>query len=138
VSFDPGLLQGRDLLQGAADAPVWASRFVYPDASDLPQFFGREQLALIDGRSKLVVRQLEAGARSRQLFDLAADPGEDHDLGAQDPERVRRLERSLDEFLERQRAARAAFLRAHGDAAAPRSPPPQDLLERLRALGYLK
>jgi hypothetical protein len=117
---------------------VFASRFVYPDAPELPEFFEQEQFAVIDGRSKLVWRERgRQGPPVSELYDLARDPDERSDIGAREFERARALERMLSDFRERQRLARAAFLRAHGEAS-PGAPPFQDVLERLKSLGYLK
>ena len=138
VRFDAARLQGRDLFGAAAAGPVFASRFVYPDAPELPEFFEQEQFAVIDGRAKLVLRERGPNAApTSELFDLARDPDERSDRSAHDFERTRALERALSDFRERQRLARAAFLRAHGDARTG-APPAQDLLERLKSLGYLK
>ncbi len=59
-----------------------------------------------------------------ELFDLASDPHEEHDLAATRPESVTELERPL----------HAALAAPAPDAASTQSP---DAAERLRALGYL-
>jgi hypothetical protein len=58
------------------------------------------------------------------LFDLAADPGERHDVAALDPARANDYRARLRLWLERG-AARGAV---------PLDP---DLMERLQALGYV-
>jgi arylsulfatase A-like enzyme len=63
-----------------------------------------------------------------QLFDLAADPGEESNLAPSDPRRVREMENALDRFL------------ADLPPPAPRGPPRQldaETQEALRNLGYL-
>ena len=66
-----------------------------------------------------------------RLFDLSADPGEQHDLAKERPEEVRRLY--------------GAMVRTLGDGMKVQvrgyqRPPPEDpeLLEQLRALGYIE
>jgi len=81
--------------------------------------------ALVDGDWKYVERR--APEPRAQLFDLAADPAELHDLAAERPEELERLR---------------ALLRAELEGAASRRPVPvtvpldEATLERLRALGY--
>jgi arylsulfatase A-like enzyme len=66
-----------------------------------------------------------------QLYDLAADPGEEKNLAAARPEVVAALSAELDG---RARAAPGRPAAAVGDAHTPLE---QDQIERLRALGYL-
>lgn len=67
------------------------------------------------------------GAPARQLFDLATDPGEQHDLAAERPE----LADTFARLLAEQRGASPAA--AHRPALHEL---PQPLQERLRSLGY--
>ena len=66
-----------------------------------------------------------------ELYDLAADPGEAHDLAAAQPARARQLRAALEAVLrtERERATAAA-----GTGAAALS---ADTLQKLGALGYV-
>ena len=59
-----------------------------------------------------------------ELYDLAADPREQKNLGAQQPDRVRQLREELDVFSRTERAPVTI------------APPTGDVLDRLRALGY--
>lgn len=147
VPFDRTRFQGQDLLGVSAEAlrsrKVFASRFVYPDAAELPEFFEQEHFAVIEGPSKLIVRGPH-GPPSLELYDLLADPGERTDRSAADPGRATGLYAALMAFVRQQQAARVAFLREHPDEATPparagiRGSLPQDALERLQSLGYLK
>jgi arylsulfatase len=116
--------EGEDALSGHAPRG-WA----------LAQRTGREragweaggEYALVTGRWKLVRR---AGG-DEELYDLAADPGERHDVSASNMGVVADLHRTLDDALER-RGAPPAEGTADGDAAVP-----EDQLEALRSLGYV-
>ena len=148
VPFDPARLQGRDLL-GLSEASLrsrsaFASRFVYPDAPELAEFFDQEQYAVTEGASKLIVKNRKGGPPTLELYDLLADPRERTDRKARQPERAAGLQRRLTEFVSRQQLARAAFLKDHPDEAAPLARSgnpgslPQDVKERLQSLGYLR
>jgi arylsulfatase A-like enzyme len=89
-----------------------------------------------DGYKLLMTCAIEGEARSgitgpcesRRLFDLARDPGEQHDIAAAEPERVTEMERTLRAQL----------------GSAPSATPTNEvqldegLKERLRALGYVE
>lgn len=79
------------------------------------------------GRYKLRVRR----GGGRELYDLAADPWERRDLLAEEPRTARRLERELERWLEQEKALAQAVAQA-----STRELPPE-VLEELRALGYL-
>ena len=106
------------LLQGAAipERPLLlSSRYPRP---------GREaQLALVEGPWKLVVRRR---GQSSQLFHTAEDPEEVHDLAAERPDQVARMEALLQE--------RRAAIRGGGTAARRRMS--EGVLEELESLGY--
>ena len=67
-----------------------------------------------------------------ELYDLSADPGEIHDLASARPDAVREL--TLD--MQRLASLPAAGSRSAPDAATGVLPPPE-VLDRLRALGYV-
>jgi len=73
-------------------------------------------------------KRIDSSDHRDELYDLAADPGEENDLSARHPEVGQRL----DAFLEAQ-LARAS--RRKRDPASP-APTPEEL-EELRALGYV-
>jgi arylsulfatase A-like enzyme len=61
-----------------------------------------------------------------ELYDLARDPGEHHDLAAREPERSAELRELLATRL------------GDGSPAAHRVEPSADEMEQLRALGYIE
>lgn len=77
--------------------------------------------AVIDGSVKLIT----TAGQQMQLFDLASDPAERHDLSALQPQLVRRLR----DLLPTDATGRK-------QAAAVPTPPDPAIQERLRALGY--
>ncbi len=81
-----------------------------------------ELVAVRDGRYKLIQ------APRRELYDLAEDPGELHDLAAEQPERADALEQALEDLLERV---------TNEDAARGPSIMDRETEERLQALGYI-
>ena len=93
VALEPARpLDGRDrwpeLRSGSTDAPV-------PVAFAVEQG-GQRKYALVAGRWKLVETPGEAGRIDRFLFDLAADPREQRDRTAEEPEKLRELLRLLE------------------------------------------
>lgn len=60
----------------------------------------RNQQALLRGRWKAVRPRLGRGDTTVELYDLANDPREERDVRADHPDRVRELERALDEAHE--------------------------------------
>ena len=57
------------------------------------------QRCVIVGRYKLIKNYAVSGPA--QLFDLEADPTEEHDVGSSNPEVARGLEQMLDEWYEK-------------------------------------
>lgn len=108
----PAGLDGQDLFAGEAPREAYAESFY-------PMSFGWSPLrALRLGSLKYV------DAPRPELYDLAGDPQETHDLSA-----------SRSQDVERLRAALLALVRTER-AAAPRASDPE-VAERLRALGYV-
>jgi arylsulfatase A-like enzyme/Flp pilus assembly protein TadD len=119
-----GLAQSGRSLEGALrhgqplpEAPAYAETLV-----PLLQFGWSDLRVVRDGRWKYIQ------APRPELYDLTADPAEQHDLAAAQAARAQAMRSGLGGFLERERKARA------GPAAAG---PSQDLLEKLGALGYV-
>jgi tetratricopeptide (TPR) repeat protein len=114
---------GRSLaaaLRGAqppADAPAYAETLV-----PLLQFGWSDLRVVRDGRWKYIQ------APRPELYDLSADPGEQHDVSAQQAPRVQAMRAGLARFLDRERKARAG-------TSAPG--PSDDVIEKLGALGYV-
>jgi arylsulfatase A-like enzyme len=97
---------------------------------------GRSFQAMRLGPSKLIVRrgEVKPPLRRQKLFDLAADPGERTDLGANDDQRAR-VQR-LTTAIERWTAAIAG--RAGTTRPRPVGEIDPKVEEQLRGLGYIK
>ena len=96
-----------------------------------PRYFIR------DGRYKYIESSPREGEQEVspvpplvQLYDLRADPGEQHNLSGQDEQRVKRFHQQLVEYLDLEQQP-ISIESATEDADA-------DLREQLRALGYVK
>jgi len=87
--------------------------------------YGPETKAIVEWPDKAIVA-VDSGRA--QLYDLQADPGEHDDLAAGDPELLARM---LNDLTDRLAEAEAA-------GAAPGTDLDEDLLRRLRALGYIR
>jgi len=114
----PASLSGGDLLVESAGSPLLVS-----NPSTYPQRF----VALRSPRHKYV-RELETGAE--QLFRLADDPSEEHDLSRLEPERLGALRSA---FRERMQAMQAGQV----PGAAPRGPSAEER-RQLEHLGYVE
>jgi arylsulfatase A-like enzyme/Flp pilus assembly protein TadD len=114
---------GRSLaaaLRGGAelpDAPLYAESLV-----PLLHFGWSDLRVLREGRWKYVQ------APRPELFDLAADPGEQRNLAAAEPARASAFQAALGRVLDQERKTAAA---------EPGAGIPVDLLEKLGALGYV-
>jgi arylsulfatase A-like enzyme len=75
-------------------------------------------------------------ARSQELYDLAADPGETTDVSASHPEIAAELLRRHREFLRRDRELRGAFEK-QADELGEMITLDEDTRAKLRSLGYL-
>ena len=129
----PADLDGLDL------APLWSGgevqpfeeRFLYGEAAGGIQynFFGDGFFPVFrsvrQGRYKLIY---ESKGDSYALYDLAADPGEQHDITPREPEIAARLIQEMSE--------RYAGFRPEPEIGNEVVLDPEDL-ERLRALGYV-
>lgn len=109
----PAVVDGRNLLDPPAAATVSYAESEYPTVAAWAP-----ASALVRGPWKLV------RADRTQLFDLAHDVAELHDVAAQEPARARELS-----------AALAAIQRTSVPASG--SAPAADTAQRLRALGYV-
>jgi arylsulfatase A-like enzyme len=124
----PGEIHALPLLPLLTSSPAGAPRDLL---SQQPHGGDVTGAALLRGGWKLI-RRSERGHPPLQLYDLANDPRERENVSAEQPELVRRLERALLRALARDEAERKSLARRE----------PEDLddeiLERLRALGYLR
>jgi len=87
---------------------------------------GSVDRAVMDGRYKLILTERK-GRTTTELFDLKNDPGEQHNLAADETERVARLSAWIDAF-----AATHLPLEESGESAIT-----PEQLEALRSLGYV-
>ena len=91
-------------------------------------FCAEDYRAYLTPPHKLIV---DASDRRLLLFDLSSDPTEQNDLSEQNRDRARQLYRELAEELR--------DLSSHSvDGIAKDLPEDEELMEQLRALGYLE
>lgn len=112
---------GRDLFHAVPETVEAFSETDYPTLAGWSPV-----VALVNGRWKLV------RASRPQLFDLVTDPGERHDLSANQPDLAQSMSARIDDIRE----ASLEIARA-GDRADPAAPLPPDTAARLRSLGYV-
>jgi arylsulfatase A-like enzyme len=132
----------RSLAQPESEAGLAFAEEDYSDSYDVtaglidmnramdPHRYPRQQIAVRSADHKYIWQD----DRPAELYDLAADPGERHDLlaaGQADPVTLARLEAALAEW----RASLTPLTPQAGPADAP--PDDQAVMERLRALGYV-
>ncbi len=110
----PSAFEGRDVLAAGAPSP----------ADALESFSSRDVVA---PNASVALRTPVWKLYDGRLFDLVADPGETRDVAHDHPEAVRRLRARL-------RAAIASRPRPNRRIATP----DDDVMERLRALGYVE
>jgi hypothetical protein len=73
------------------------------------------------------------------LFDLRKDPEEKHNIYAQNKELAKKYHKILEETLEESHAIRRKFLRGGQPAEKEAAPDlPQDVVDSLKALGYIQ
>ncbi len=116
-------LDGRDLsrLWSAGGGP--APEAVVAEAAPWKLWTGsRAHFVSVTLGDHKLIHELESG--ESRLFDLARDPGERHDLAAEQPERVAELLAEVEAYRARERAA------------AGERPLSEEQIEQLRALGY--
>lgn len=122
----PFAVQGRSVAEAARGAGPLEPRPVISEYGT--HAAGAFQQAVRVGDERLVI----PGGAPR-LFDVVADPGEQHDLASERPERVTALLGELDRW----RTACAALVPRLGPEGEGIAPDP-DTLKRLRALGYVE
>ena len=123
-AIDPPGLTGSDLPRAESVRPmVEPRRLAYSGC--VKDRLGTT--AIFDGRFKLIT---DLRSRQLRLFDIEADPQEQMDLAAEQPEIVE----VLNDLLRREISRIAA---GEGAAEVPAEIPPEQL-ERLRELGYLQ
>ncbi len=122
----PKNLQGRSLWKtdsAAGNEPI-SETFVHPLISTWTPRFLRSEQAIFSGSLKFI----QSSRGDRELYDLARDPNEEHNLFAGQP--VERLELKLVQYLK----AAAADNRRQGAAAKAGS----ESIEKLKSLGYVQ
>ena len=119
-------LAGRSLAEALRGKEQPREEAVYAESLVPLVHFGWSDLrALREGHFKYVE------APRPELFDLASDPGEAHNLAASEPSRRERMRTGLARHLEAERA-RSTQAKTQGAEAVP-----PELLEKFGALGYL-
>jgi len=113
------------LLSGGSVEPVPLFSEVFGGRMELPDWeaFAGERVSVEWEGMKLI----SAIDGQRELFDLRSDPGETANLAASQPETVARLQGWIDAYLSR----------AAPGAGEKGEAPPEDVLESLRARGYI-
>src|SRR5688572_4606265 len=114
----PERLPGRSLLTLEADSDRPRLGFLKPDHQSIT--FEEHRL----------IRKGNADGFTFALFDLRSDPFEKNDIAAANPERVRRMNETLEQFSKR-------YPRVEGGTGADASLS-AEALAGLRALGYIK
>ncbi len=99
----------------------WPERPLFAETG--PGLFEDQRRSVRRGRYKLIV---DTAADAAELYDLAADPGEQRNLSADRPELVNALAADLERLGEQRLSAPLA------------PPPPPEVREQLRALGYVE
>ncbi len=123
-------------LSGQVQGASYAGLFSGTEADPAPVYFtGAHQQfqvdAILDGRHKLIT----GTNGSKELYDLAAEPGETQNIAAEFPEIVERLEGRLLEIREENRRHRQRLPQADGDDGPERE---GELLQQMQALGYVE
>ena len=118
--IDPALL-GRDL------RPLMAARSVSPDPLYGESLFGRLNCHWASLRSSVKDDWKLIVGSQPELYNLAQDPHEAHDLAREEPARVTRMTEEMQRALQR--------IAPEGDRAQPNPATPEQE-ERLRSLGY--
>lgn len=119
----PASVQGRSLLrpEPVADRPIFSESFA--DLSGTYPQFRRIQRAIYSGRFKYI----QSTAGKRELYDLAADPGENRNLYKRDDGEAQALSAGLNQW-QQNLPRRSVSL----------PPPDAKTLDRLRSLGYAR
>ena len=99
----------------------WPERPLFSETG--PGLFEDQRRSVRRGRYKLIV---DTAADAAELYDLAADPGEQRNLSADRPDLVDALAADLERLGEQRLSAPLA------------PPPPPEVREQLRALGYVE
>ena len=118
-----------DVSQGCSLVPLLEGR-----EEDLPPLFAeirrqgqKDWQSWIEGRWKLIH---DLTHHRTLLFDLQADPAEQHDLAAERPDLVTAMDARMEDTIERSRKAASAFRAVDDLVLSPEE------LEQLRLLGY--
>jgi arylsulfatase A-like enzyme len=121
----PAYVQGRSLLtvDGRPRPELVSESFAQPKFIEAHRRFNRIEWAFISGKMKLV----SSTAGKRELYDIATDPGEQHDLCGSESGMCASLQQKLDDWK----------------AGIPQAQMPvhkldKQSMERLRSLGYVQ
>jgi arylsulfatase A-like enzyme len=145
VPGDPRVA-GRDLWEGPLpeDRAVLAE-YYYPK-SFLGRFPRRRSRDAVLDPYRRRIRSVQVGSYKlvrgsdgvRDLYDLAVDPAELHDVSGRDPARVAALDAVLDAALKVDATDELDPLELMGEAVDPPDEPEPAVLDGLRSLGYIE
>jgi arylsulfatase A-like enzyme len=127
---DSAPLHGRDLAPLLV-GPSPSARPVEPVYCEEIRARGYKLFSLTDGSWKLI-HEVHGGREKYRLFDLDADPGEQHDLAATEPERVAAIARRLADH--RKELDRPGIERGDGQVGQLH----EATRKQLEALGYVE
>jgi arylsulfatase A-like enzyme len=130
----------RNTIQGTSLLPLLTGRhgevhrFIFSRTSGMPSCY-----VVHDLRSALLMYE---GGKLRALYDLDADPRQQHNIATQEAERMREMTAAFGRFTMTQRTPPLQFLGPVAEAPArgrpDQAPMTKELRDELKALGYLQ
>lgn len=141
IPYERSTVQGVDILQNLgknAGRRIFLTRFLYPMGdSEVPEFEDVEYYGIVEDQWKLIMteRKGQAGL-TFELYDLENDPLERLNLSQLRKEQVSKMYSAWLGFIDDQKKHREAFVLL-GESERSSKPTPQDLIDRLRSLGYI-
>ena len=117
-------IQGRNLLgTSPAGGPLYAESYPKTDRIKWNPEFRRVERAIFDGHMKYIT----STSGKRELYDLESDPAERTNLYRDDDERSQRLHAMLEDWIKHAEMVANAPVKMN-----------QEMIDKLRALGYVR